>query len=174
MRRHWYLLIAAAALGCGLLGRRAALRPQDVRRLALRPVINKTQQFGLEDALLLRTRDEFLRDGRCPLVTEPQAQDVVRITLTTYLYTPIQYDSALKPTAYKLEIRADAELLDAGKPEPPLWVGKDIDELLTFPAPTLPGGLTEAGAQSEIWDAMSRDIVDRVMEGLAGPDARVK
>ena len=37
------------------------------------PIVNKTQQASLEDALLGRTRDEFLRNNRYPLVPESEA-----------------------------------------------------------------------------------------------------
>jgi hypothetical protein len=169
MRKNWCLLVAAAACGCGQAFHNSGpLPPSNVRRLALPPIVNKTQQSGLEDALMARTRDEFLRDGRCPLVAIDQAEDIVRITLTRYLYTPIQYDSTLSPTAYKINIRADVEFLDAKKPGPALWTEKDLDELQTFAAQNLAGGLTEAQAQVEIWDILSRDIVQRVMDGLAG------
>ena len=168
MCKHWYLLIAAASLGCAQTFHHSGpLQPSSVRRLALPPIVNKTQQGGLEDALILRTRDEFLRDGRCPLVPENQAEGVVRITLTRYLNIPVQYDVTLAPMAYKLRIQADVEFMDAKKPGPPVWTEKDLDEIITYAAPNLAGGLTEAQAQVEIWDVMSRDIVQRVMDGLA-------
>lgn len=169
MRKHWYLLIVAAAFGCGQAFRHSRpLPPSNARRLALHPIANKTQQAGLEDALMSRTCDEFLRDGRSFLVPEGQAENVVRITLTRYLTTPIQYDSNLVPTAYKMKILADVEFLDAKKPGQALWTEKDLVGVETYAAPTLAGGLTEAQAQVEIWDIMSRDIVQRVMDGLAG------
>lgn len=168
MREKWYLLMAVAVFGCGQSFHHTGPLPAaNVRRLALPPILNKSQQPGLEDALLARTRDEFLRDGRCPLVPEGQADDLVRIILTRYLEVPIQYDSNLVPTAYKMSIRADVEFLDAKKRGQPLWVEKDLNELLTYSAPNLAGGLTEAAAQTEIWDVMSRDIVQRVIDGLA-------
>jgi hypothetical protein len=170
MLKNWPLLVAAAALGCGQSFHYSGpLPPSNVRRLALRPIVNKTQTPGLEDALMGRTRDEFLRDGRCPLVPENQAEDVVQITLTRYLNIPIQYDANLTPTAYKTSIRADIDLVDAKKPDHPLWTAKDLDELQVYAAPNLAGGLTEIQAQAEIWDIMSRDIVQRVMDGLANP-----
>jgi hypothetical protein len=168
MRKNWVLLIVAAASGCGQAFRHSGpLPPSNVRRLALLPIVNKTQQSGLEDALMQRTRDEFLRDGRCPLVPEDQADDVVRITLTRYLNIPAQYDSSLAPTAYKMDIRADVEFLDAKKRGQALWTEKDLSELESYAAPALAGGLTEAQAQVDIWDIMSRDIVQRVMDGLS-------
>ena len=80
MKKTWIILLAGISLGCGdSIAYRPApqLLPGNIRRIALRLVVNKTQQFGLEDKLTLRIRDEFLRDGRYPLVPEADADGVV-------------------------------------------------------------------------------------------------
>ena len=94
MRKYAFLLVAAAALGCGNedihYNPTPQLLPQNIKRIALHPIINKTNQFGMEDKLMLRVRDEFLRDARYPLVPEDQADGMVWITITRYLNVPIQ------------------------------------------------------------------------------------
>ena len=167
MRKNWFCLIVAAACGCSIFPHAKPLPAANVRRLALPPIANRTQQPGLEDQLLVSVRDELLRDGRCPLVPEPQAEAVVRITLTRYLNIPIQYDSHQLPTAYKMSIHADVELVDAKKQDQVLWVQRDLEEVTTYSASNLAGGLTEAQAQADIWDSMSRDIVQKIMDSLA-------
>jgi len=169
MRKHWYLFVVAAALGCGQEVRynpAPQILPQNIRRLALHPIINKTGQFGLEDKLMLRVRDEFLRDGRYPLLPENQADGVVWITITRYLNTPIQYDSNLIPTAYKLRILVDLEFVDKKKSDQALWVEKNLEGILTYAAPTLAGGMTEEQAREGVWDTLARDIVKRVVDGF--------
>jgi len=170
MRKHWTLLIAAAAMGCSgpevHYNPTPQILPQDVRRIALHPILNKTGQFGLEDKLMLAVRDEFLRDGRYPLVPEPEADGVVWTTISRYLNTPIQYDSNLVPTAYKLRILTDLQFVDRKKPDQALWVEKNIDEVFTYSAPTLAGGLTEEQAREQIWNTLAKDIVKRVIDGF--------
>jgi len=169
LRGPWLLLVYAAALGCGGTGSRhspAAEAPAPgIRRLALPPVVNKTGQFGLEDALMLRVRDEFLRDGRCPLLPEAQADGLARITITRYLNTPIQYDAGLVPTAYKLRVVVDLELVNKRQPGQPVWTDKGLEGIETYAAPNLAGGMSEEQARDGVWDTLARDIVARFAAG---------
>lgn len=139
--------------------------PQHVQRLALRPIVNKSQQFGLEDKLLLRVRDEFLRDGRYPLVPEPEAQGIVGITISRYILTAVQYDATQAATAYKLRILVDLEFIDKSSNQI-LWEEKNLEGILSFPASTLRAGLTEEQAREQIWDILARNIVKRVVDGF--------
>ncbi len=141
------------------------LLPRHVQRLSLSPVVNKTQQFGLEDKLSLRVRDEFLRDGRYPLVPEPESQGRVRIAIARYILTAVQYDSTQAATAYKLRILADLQLIDKSSNNI-LWEEKNLEGIVSFPALTLRGGLTEEQAREQIWDILARNIVKRVVEGF--------
>ncbi|MDD5656355.1 MAG: LPS assembly lipoprotein LptE [Elusimicrobia bacterium] len=171
MRKLWIVLVAAAAAaaGCGQEVRynpTPQILPQNIKRLALRPILNKTGQYGLEDKLLLRTRDEFLRDGRYPLVPEPQADGLVYITITRYLNTPVQYDSRLIPTAYKLRILIELSFVDKRKSDQALWIEKNMEGILVYTAPTLAGGMTEEQAREQVWDVLARDIVTRVVDGF--------
>jgi hypothetical protein len=139
--------------------------PANIQRIALRQIANKTQQFGLEDKFLIRVRDEFLRDGRYPILPESSADGVVHITITRYILTPIQYDSNLIPTAYKLRILVDLTFVDRSK-NVALWEEPNLEGVLTFPALTLPGGRSEEQAREQIWDTLARDIVKRVVQGF--------
>ena len=143
----------------------AQIIPQHVQRLALRPIQNKTQQFGLEDKLLLRVRDEFLRDGRYPLVPEPESQGIVWITISRYILTAVQYDSTQAATAYKLRILVDLQFVDKSTNQI-LWEEKNLEGILTYPASTLRAGLTEEQAREQIWDILARNIVKRVVDGF--------
>jgi len=139
--------------------------PQHVQRLALRPISNKTQQFGLEDKLMLRVRDEFLRDGRYPLVPEPESQGIVWITISRYILTAVQYDSTQIATAYKLRILVDVQFVDKTTNQI-LWEEKNLEGILSYPAQTLRAGLSEEQAREQIWDILARNIVRRVVYGF--------
>ncbi|MDE2292371.1 MAG: hypothetical protein KGL53_09835 [Elusimicrobia bacterium] len=139
--------------------------PQNIKSLAVRPVINKTQQFGLEDKFTLRIRDEFLRDGRYPIVPEDQADGVVVVTITRYILVPTQYDSVLTPTAYKLRVLCDLDFVDRTKNQV-LWTEPNLEGIQTYTASTLAGGMTEEQARELVWDTLARDIVKRTIEGF--------
>ena len=85
------LALAVAACGTDVAYRPTPqLLPANIKRLALRPIVNKSKQFGLEDKLALRVRDEFLRDGRYPLSPESEATGAVAITISRYILTAVQ------------------------------------------------------------------------------------
>ncbi len=162
------LLVLLLAAACGTDASykpTPQILPQHVQRLALRPILNKTQQFGLEDKLLLRVRDEFLRDGRYPLVPEPESQGIVWITISRYILTAVQYDSTQAATVYKLRILVDLQFVDKSTNQI-LWEEKNLEGILSFPAQTLRGGLTEEQAREQIWDILARNIVRRVVDGF--------
>ncbi|MBI2789222.1 MAG: hypothetical protein HYX59_11115 [Elusimicrobia bacterium] len=162
------LVLIALAAACGTdvaYKPTPQLLPQHVQRLALRPIVNKTQQFGLEDKLMLRVRDEFLRDGRYPLVPEPESQGIVWITVSRYILTAVQYDATQAATAYKLRILVDVQFVDKSTNQI-LWEEKNLEGILSFPAQTLRGGLSEEQAREQIWDILARNIVKRVVYGF--------
>ena len=100
MKKLGMLLLALLAAGCGQdIAYRPSpqILPSNIKKLSIRLVVNKTQQFGLEDKLTLRVRDEFLRDGRYPVLPESEADGIVLATITRYVLTPIQYDARLVP-----------------------------------------------------------------------------
>ncbi len=168
MKKLLPLVLIALAAACGTdvaYKPTPQILPQHVQRLALRPIVNKTQQFGLEDKLMLRVRDEFLRDGRYPLVPEPESQGIVWITVSRYILTAVQYDATQAATAYKLRILVDLQFVDKSTNQI-LWEEKNLEGILSFPAQTLRGGLTEEQAREQIWDILARNIVKRVVDGF--------
>jgi hypothetical protein len=117
--------------------------PSNIKRIAIRQVENKTQQFGLEDKFTLRVRDEFLRDGRYPIVPENEADGLVWITIGRYILTPIQYDARLVPTAYKLRIIIDLQFVDRTSNT------------------TLREERNKEGTQHSMWDVLACDVTKR-------------
>ncbi|MFI5361563.1 MAG: LPS assembly lipoprotein LptE [Elusimicrobiota bacterium] len=139
--------------------------PSTGRKLIVRPISNKSQQFGLEDALSNAVRDEFLRDGRYQLVAESAADDVVSITITRYLLAPLAYDVSLAPISYKLRIFVDVQMFDRASGKE-LWSEKNLEGSLTYANSILAGGQTEAQAQTTIWSVLAPMIVSRVAQGF--------
>ncbi|MBI5244738.1 MAG: hypothetical protein HY922_13800 [Elusimicrobia bacterium] len=162
-------VLAAAMLACA--GEDVTYRPapqilpQHIAKLALRPVVNKTQQPGLEDKLTRRIIDEFLRDGRYPMVPESDSDGVVVVTLTRYILIPTMYDTVMAPTAYKLIILVNIDFIDRTK-NAILWTEPNIEGVQSYIPPTLQGGMTEEQARELLWDVLARQIVKRTVEGF--------
>jgi len=162
------LVAALAACGGGPdVGYRPApqLLPSNIQKLAIRPIANNTQQFGLEDKLALAVRDQFLTDARYPLVPEDEADGIVSIMITRYLLTPLTFDATLAPTSYKMTIIVDVQLIDRSKNQA-LWDERNLRANLTFINQNQTGGITEEQARENIWALLAPKIVTRTIDGF--------
>ncbi len=166
------LFLAACGAGDDVIYKPAhQILPAHIGKIAIRPVINKTQQFGLEDKLTLAIRDEFLRNGEYRILPETLADGVVVVTLTRYILIPTQYDSVLAPTTYKLRVLADLQFIDRSKNRI-LWTEPNLEGIQSYSASTLTGGITEEEARELIWDVLARDIVTRTVSGFGSVSGR--
>jgi hypothetical protein len=164
------LTLAAALAACGGgpdVGYRPApqLLPSNIQKLAIRPLVNNTQQFGLEDKLALAVRDQFLTDARYPLVPEDEADGIVCITITRYILTPLAVDATLAPTSYKMTIIVDVQLVDRVKNQA-LWDERNLRANLTYIDQNQNGGITEEQARENIWALLAPKIVTRTIDGF--------
>ena len=144
----------------------AQIMPQHIKKVAIRPILNRTEVFALEDKFYNELYDEFLRNGSYQIVSEnDDAQGVVITTISRYLNVPIQYDSQLIPTVYRMDIWLDVVLMDKTTNEPvwrePAFLGTQI-----YAASTLPGGMTEVQARDAVFEKLSKDIVKRTVDGF--------
>jgi len=143
--------------------------PPYIHKIAIRPFVNHTQQYGLEDKLTLATQSEFNRDGRYQITTEEQADGVVIGDITRYVLDPISYDVNHVPTEYNLWVLVSVSFLDKIKNQT-LWSEPHMrGELRYYVASSgLAGAMTEEEARRTIWDELARDIRTRTLEGLGG------
>ena len=159
-------LLAACASEGAIYTPQAQIMPQHIRKIAVRPILNKTEVFALEDKFYNELYDEFLRDGAYRIVSENNgAEGVVVTTISRYLNVPIQYDSQLIPTVYRMDIWLDVVFMDKTTNQPvwrePAFLGTQI-----YSASTLPGGMTEVQARDIVFQKLSKDIVKRTVDGF--------
>ena len=167
-------LIFLAAAGLGLAacsGSDIIYKPAEqklpiyIKRIAVRPFANKTQQFGLEEKITLKVIDEFLKNGEYLVSPENAAQGVIVGEINHYILTPIQYDVNLVPTVYKLNVIAGLRLLDREQNRY-LWEEPALQVTKMYSAANLPGGLTEEQAREALWEILAKDIVLRTVSGF--------
>ncbi|MGQ0645362.1 MAG: LPS assembly lipoprotein LptE [Elusimicrobiota bacterium] len=165
----WRLAPAAALLaGCGesVYAPKPSLLPAHIRSATLRPFVNKTQYFGLEDKLLLRVSDEFLRDGRLIIVNnESEADGVLAGEIVRYIREPIAFDSTGAEEEIKLWVIIDLKFIDRVN-RILLWEEPRLSHEYRYFVETRPGGETEEEARQRLWDLFARDIVRRTVEGF--------
>lgn len=158
--------VLSACGGENIYTPQAQIMPQHIKKVAIRPILNRTEVFALEDKFYNELYDTFLRDGTYQIVSENNgAEGVVVTTISRYLNVPVQYDSQLIPTVYKMDIWLDVVLMDKTTNTPvwrePAFLGTQI-----YAASTLPGGLTEQQARDKIFEKLSKDIVKRTVAGF--------
>ena len=171
MKKFLLALAAAACVSaCASEGAvytpQAQIMPQHIKKVAVRQILNKTEVFALEDKFYNELYDEFLRNGSYQIVSENSgAEGVVVTTISRYLNIPIQYDSQLIPTVYRMDIWLDVVFIDKTNNEPvwrePAFLGTQV-----YAASTLPGGMTEVQARDLVFQKLSRDIVKRTVDGF--------
>ena len=160
-------LLLAACAGEGVIYKpQAQIMPQHIKKIAVRPVLNRTEVFTLEDKFYIELYDQFLQNGSYQIVPENNgAEGVVVTTISRYLNVPIQYDSQLIPTVYRMEVLLDVVFIDKSTNAPvwrePAFLGTQI-----YSASTLPGGMTEVQARDVIWKKLSKDIIKRTVDGF--------
>ena len=171
MKKLLFVLAGAAALAaCASEGAvykpQAQIMPQHIKKIAVRQILNRTEVFALEDKFYNELYDEFLRNGTYQIVSEnADAQGVVATTISRYLNVPIQYDSQLIPTVYRMDIWLDVVLIDKST-NAPVWLEPALLGTQIYAASTLPGGMTEVQARDVVFEKLSKDIVKRTVDGF--------
>ena len=171
MKKLLFVLAGAAALAaCASEGAvykpQAQIMPQHIKKIAVRQILNRTEVFALEDKFYNELYDEFLRNGPYQTVSEnADAQGVVATTISRYLNVPIQYDSQLIPTVYRMDIWLDVVLIDKST-NAPVWREPALLGTQIYAASTLPGGMTEVQARDVVFEKLSKDIVKRTVDGF--------
>lgn len=174
------LLAALAFCACTALDQEhayyapnAQIMPQHINKLHVRPVINRTEVFALEDKLTIAIVDEFLRNGSYNIVNEAQADGVLAGEIVRYLLVPIQYDSQLVPTVYRMEVVLNMRLLDK-MTEQTIWQEPALLQVYTYSAATLPGGMTEEAAHEQMWLNLAKMIVKRTVTGFGSVSSEIR
>lgn len=144
------------------------LLPTHIKKIFIRPVVNGTPQYGLEEKLTLRIVDEFVRDGRLAVVnSEADADGVVVSEIKRYILQPLTYDANMVTVQYKLWVLLNVYFVDRVN-NVTLWSEPNLEgiQIFTDQAHDPIGGRTEEEVRELIWDNISRDIVKRTIQGF--------
>ena len=139
--------------------------PHHIKSIAIKPFINKSSIFGIEEKLTLRIIDEFLRDGRYMIKNENEADGVIEGEIKSYIMIPIQYNPNMIPTAYKITLNYAIKMIDKHT-NTILWEENTLVANQIFSDPSLPGGMTEEEARERLWEVIAKDTVKRTVEGF--------
>jgi len=140
--------------------------PAHIKKIAIRPFVNNTTQYGLEEKLTLRVINEFVRDGRLQVVNkEEDADGVVGADINRYILQPLTYDKNLVTQQWKLWVLLNVYFIDRVN-NVTLWTEPNMEGIQIYYDVSQPGGITEEEARTMMWDNLSADIVKRTVEGF--------
>ena len=143
----------------------AQILPQHIKKIHVRPFINRTEVFALEDRLTISVVDEFLNNGQYSIVNEDQADGVLAGEIMRYILLPVQYDTQLVPTVYRMEVLLTLRFIDKTTNET-IWQEPGLVQVYTYSASTLPGGVSEEQAREKLWANFAKMIVKRTIQGF--------
>lgn len=110
--------------GCGytLVGTGSFL-PPDIATVHVPTFTNQTTRVELEQIVTRAVSEEFVSRGRLRLVGAPPDADVLlRGTITGFGLTPVAFDAQGRATQYQVNVRAKIALVDRrGEEEQVLW-----------------------------------------------------
>ncbi|MCX7641921.1 MAG: LPS assembly lipoprotein LptE [Elusimicrobiales bacterium] len=139
--------------------------PQHIKSIAIKAFSNKSSIFGIEEKLTLKIIDEFIKDGRYNIKPETDADGIILGEVKSYIMTPIQYNSNMIPTAYKITLNYSIKMIDKIK-NVILWEENTLTANYIFSDSSLPGGMTEEQARERLWEIIAKDTVKRTTEGF--------
>ena len=151
----------------------AQILPQHIKKIHVRPFINRTEVFALEDRLTISVVDEFLNNGLYSIVNENQADGVLAGEIMRYILLPVQYDTQLVPTVYRMEVLLNLRFIDKTTNET-IWQEPGLVQVYTYSASTLPGGLSEEQAREKLWQNFAKMIVKRTIAGFGSVQTQTR
>ncbi|MDR1195645.1 MAG: LPS assembly lipoprotein LptE [Endomicrobium sp.] len=173
-----FLLMSCA----GIYDPAPQLLPEHIRKVYVKPIINNTNQYGLEAKFTNAIVDEILRDGRLSLVNSAdEADGVLTGTIKKYILQPLTYDANMVTEQYKLWIITSVSLVDREN-NVTLWTEPNLEGIQIYldatkrrssmSSSSMGGnfddseGMTEEEARELIWEKLSRNIVKRTIKGF--------
>jgi hypothetical protein len=147
--------------------------PEHIKSIYIQPVINATNQFGIEGFFTNYITDEFMMDGRLSIANSPkEANAVITVTIKRYILEPLTYDVNGVVEQYKLWVIVSASLVDKDN-NTSLWTEPNLEGIQIYRDTTrrqsdafFGDGMTEEDARQLIWSKISRNIVRRVIKGF--------
>jgi len=164
--KYAFLALVVALTGCASPYSPAPqILPAYIKTIYVRPFVNNTNQYGLEEKLTLAVIDEFVRDGRLKVVnSEGEADGVLAGEISKYILQPLTYDANMVTEQYKLWVLLNVHFIDRQK-NVTMWTEPNMEGIQVF-YDTTRGGPTEEEVRQTLWGTLSIDIVKRTIQGF--------
>jgi hypothetical protein len=162
MRRykHAILILLLLTASCGYSAR--ALVPSHIKKIYIPTFENDTTRYGIEQNLTSGVTDAFVADGRLSVVSEGEADAVLRGVIVTYEKGPLTFDRAQTVDEFKIEVVVSVEFEDLREGKV-LWKEDQFRAWKSYKEIANVAG--EDQALQAVVATLSTDIVSRTVEG---------
>ncbi len=129
------------------------------KSIAIRPVENKTTEYGIEDMLVDALISQFEEDNVLKVVPESQADLIMVAGITKYVHEASDYDESYTVSEYTCRITLDMNIFYK-KSEELLWEDKALTDFGIY----APGdGDSEEEGQKRAVDKLVNEIMNRTV-----------
>ena len=162
MRRRRFALLVLALLmsSCGYSAR--ALLPSHIKKVYIPTFENETTRYGIEQSITTSVTDAFVDDGRLSVVSEGEADAMLRGVIVKYEKGPLTFDRAQTVDEFKIELTVAVEFEDLREGKV-LWKEDRFRAWKSYREGADEGGEDEA-LQAAV-ATLAEDIVSRTVEG---------
>ena len=158
-------LLAAALPGCGYTLKSAV--PSYIKTLAIPVFQNNTVEYALADEVTQSLVDGFLANRQLSLVSERDANAVLRGTILSYRNRVFGYTREERATEYEVVLVVQITFRDVVKNRD-LWKEDALTVRTTYnvsPVGATGGARTEADARREVVQKLTDQVVSRTVQG---------
>jgi hypothetical protein len=161
-RRHIPPVCLLLALACGYTA--GNLLPSHIKKIYIPTFENETTRYGIEQDLTTAVTDKFTDDNRLSVVSEGDADAMLRGVIIKYEKGALTFDRAQTVDEFKIEITVAVELEDLHEGKV-LWKEENFRAWESYTET----GEEEAGGEEEALKAaiatLASDMLSRTMEG---------
>jgi hypothetical protein len=148
------------SLACGY--KAGSLLPGHIKKIYIPTFENETTRYGIEQDLTARVTEAFTNDNRLSVVSEGEADAMLRGVIVGYQKGALTFDRAQTVDEFKIELTVSVELEDLrdGKV---LWKEEELRAWESYTAGEDEGGEEEALEAAIL--TLAGDMVSRTLEG---------
>jgi hypothetical protein len=158
--KYALLILLLIASSCGYSGR--ALLPAHIKKVCIPTFENETTRYGIEQILTTTVTDAFVNDGRLSVVSEREADAMLRGVIVKYEKGPLTFDRAQTVDEFKIQIVVSIEFEDLREGKV-LWKEDEFRAWKSYKESADVSGEDEALKAAIA--TLAADIVSRTVEG---------
>lgn len=168
MKRFISILLFFSLSGCGyhLAGTVSSL-PPDVKRIAIPQFSNNTLRPDIENQFTNALLDEFAKGGKVGVVSETEADAVIRGTVAAFETTPVSYVGGDVIQEYRVTVRLEVAFVKKAN-ESVLWKDKNISYFADYKnhQDVAVSEANRDAAIKKIADDVARQLYSNILEGF--------